>query len=183
MINADHLLENIDYITSPNFNERPRGVSLDLIVIHAISLPPGEFSNNLIPDFFSNKLKPFKHPYYDVIADLHVASHVVIKRDGNIIQFAPFDKRAWHAGKSEYQGRQGCNDFSIGIELEGWDYTLFTKKQYTVLVQVINALLKHYPTLSAEQIVGHSEIAPGRKTDPGAYFDWDYFFALLREEI
>ena len=144
----------------------------ELIVIHNISLPPEQFGGPWIDALFCNRLPADGHPYFQAIATLQVSTHLLIRRDGELVQYVPLELRAWHAGLSEYQGRQSCNDFSIGIELEGSDTTTFTDPQYECLIRVVDALLQHYPTLAARHIVGHSDIAPGRKSDPGPYFDW-----------
>ena len=167
-----HWLTNVKRIASPNYDERPDPADISLVVVHCISLPQGEFDNPHIDELFCNKLNPDDHPYFKEIFQLTVSAHLLIKRDGSCVQYAPFDKRAWHAGKSNYQGRERCNDFSIGIELEGTESTPYTEAQYIQLKEVIAALLKSYPKLSKNQITGHSDIAPGRKTDPGASFDW-----------
>jgi AmpD protein len=159
-------------VLSPNFDERPLGTSLSLIVVHGISLPPGEFGNGWIDRFFCNDLPADAHPYFATVQDLTVSAHVLIARDGTLTQYVPFDRRAWHAGKSEHCGRSACNDFSIGIELEGTDDLPYSSAQYTALGKLIAALRRAYPPLRRAEIVGHSDIAPGRKTDPGPAFDW-----------
>lgn len=169
---ATGLLAGVRQVLSPNFDARPKGVAADLIVVHGISLPAGEFGGPWIDHLFAGDLRPDAHPSLGEVATLRVSAHAVIRRDGNITQYVPFEMRAWHAGQSQYQGRNGCNDFSIGIELEGTDETPYTDAQYESLVTLIDALLATYPTLSAERIAGHSDIAPGRKTDPGPAFDW-----------
>ena len=168
----NHRLEGIRFIESPNQDHRPLLEDLDLIVIHCISLPPGQFGTEGIIELFTNRLDPEEHPYYQGIASLKVSSHLVIRRDGEIIQFVPFDRRAFHAGISSYQGREACNDFSIGIELEGTDDTGYEAIQYDQLNLVIDALMTTYPTLSRSRMAGHQEIAPLRKTDPGPFFEW-----------
>jgi len=175
-----HWLSDIIHTPSPNFDERPDPSDISLLVIHCISLPPHEFGNNYIDQLFCNQLNPDEHPYFKEISQLKVSAHILIKRDGTCVQYVPFDQRAWHAGQSVYQGRERCNDFSIGIELEGTEQTPYTDQQYSQLTEVIDALVKHYPTLSKQHITGHSDIAPGRKTDPGAAFDWQRLFDLLR---
>ncbi|MDD5269308.1 MAG: 1,6-anhydro-N-acetylmuramyl-L-alanine amidase AmpD [Methylococcales bacterium] len=167
-----HWLTGIARIPSPNYNERPDPADISLLVIHCISLPPGEFNNAYIDQLFCNLLNPDDHPYFIEIYQLTVSAHLLIKRDGSCVQYVPFDKRAWHAGKSSYRGRECCNDFSIGIELEGTDSIAYTEEQYAQLAAIIDLLLKNYPKLSKQHIVGHCDIAPGRKTDPGASFDW-----------
>ena len=176
---ASHLLEQADYIPSPNMDDRPEGSDINLLVLHSISLPPGEYGGNSIEQLFTNSLPSDAHPYFQQIHQLEVSAHVLIKRDGSIIQFVPFNKRAWHAGESCYQGNERCNDFSIGIELEGTDTDIFENRQYETLVKLVKALCKHYPSISIQRIAGHSDIAPGRKTDPGSGFDWDRVSALL----
>ena len=171
----NHLIKNIKYIRSPNFNERSQNSSIKLIVIHAISLPPKEYGGDYVENFFLNKLKISDHEYFKEIKDLKVSSHLYIKRDGEIIQFVPFDKRAWHAGISNYKGKEDCNDFSIGIELEGCDDDIYEEEQYKSLIQVTKALIKEYDLISKKRITGHSDIAPERKTDPGKYFEWNRY--------
>jgi len=173
-------LSEAEFIASPNFDERPNPEDISLIVIHNISLPPGEFGGPWISDLFTNKLDPNYHPFFREIHEMEVSSHALIRRDGSIIQYVPFHKRAWHAGKSNYQGRERCNDFSIGIELEGSDHTPFEDSQYLQLNRLIKALWSTYDTLSSEALSGHSDIAPGRKTDPGPFFDWSRLRKLLK---
>jgi N-acetyl-anhydromuramoyl-L-alanine amidase len=167
-------------VASPNFDARPDGVSPDLIVVHGISLPPGEFGGPWIERLFLNTLPWDEHPYFKQIEGLKASSHLLVRRDGELVQFVSFNQRAWHAGVSSYQGRERCNDFSIGVELEGVDGSAYEPIQYRKLAEVINALCDAYPTLSRERIAGHSDIAPGRKTDPGIAFDWPRLHALLR---
>jgi N-acetyl-anhydromuramoyl-L-alanine amidase len=167
-----HWLTDITRISSPNCDERPDPADISLLVIHCISLPPGEFDNTYIDQLFCNLLNPDEHPYFKEIYLLTVSAHLLIKRDGSCVQYVPFNKRAWHAGKSSYEGRECCNDFSIGIELEGSESIDYSEEQYVQLAAVIDTLLKTYPKLSRQRITGHSDIAPGRKTDPGASFDW-----------
>ncbi|SMN12105.1 N-acetylmuramoyl-L-alanine amidase AmpD [uncultured Candidatus Thioglobus sp.] len=164
----NHLLEFAEQIPSPNQNERPEG-EVSLLVIHNIVLPPGEFDNDYIVQFFTNQLDYNAHPYFQTLIGVEVSAHLLIKRNGSVVQFVPFDKRAWHAGRSSFKGRENCNDFSIGIELEGADDIDYTDEQYQMLNKTIKTLKSQY---SLTDIVGHSEIAPGRKTDPGAAFDW-----------
>jgi AmpD protein len=170
---VEHRLDSAKYLPSPNYDERPDSNDLSLIVIHCISLPPGEFGGDWIDRLFTNTLDPTAHPYFSGIHQLRVSAHLLIPRDGNLTQYVPFNLRAWHAGESSYQGRNRCNDFSIGIELEGSEYIPYTEQQYTKLSSVIYTLLDTYPSLSWERIVGHSDIAPTRKTDPGPSFDWN----------
>ncbi len=176
---ATHLIVGADYIASPNMDDRPEGADINLLVIHSISLPPGEYGNDSIVKLFTNSLPADEHPYFQQIHQLEVSAHVLIKRDGSIIQFVPFNKRAWHAGESCYQGNQRCNDFSIGIELEGTDTDLFENSQYDALVELVKTLCKHYPSITTRRIAGHSDIAPERKTDPGSGFDWNKLSSLL----
>jgi len=178
---AQHWLTDVTRIPSPNFDERTDPADISLLVIHCISLPPGQFDNHYIDQLFCNQLDPDEHPYFKDIYPLKVSAHVLIRRDGTCVQYVPFDKRAWHAGQSSYHGREQCNDFSIGIELEGTESIAYDDKQYEQLAAVIKLLLKTYPKLSQWRISGHSEIAPGRKTDPGASFDWKKLWVLLNE--
>jgi AmpD protein len=167
-----HWLSSAQYIPSPNFDDRSDASDISLLVIHCISLPPGEFGGDHINQLFCNCLNPSEHYYFKEIYQLKVSAHLLIKRTGDIIQYVPFDKRAWHAGVSSYQGRERCNDFSIGIELEGTEFVPYTDVQYDALNAVIAVLQETYPKLSKQAITGHSDIAPERKTDPGASFDW-----------
>ena len=164
---------------SPNCDERPEGESISLLVIHNISLPPGEYGAARIREFFCNELDCDAHPYFDQLRGTEVSSHLLIERFGHILQFVPFDQRAWHAGQSSFEGRENCNDFSIGIELEGTDDDAYTEAQYTSLARVTKALMLAYPGITSERISSHSAIAPGRKTDPGAAFDWSCYLSLL----
>jgi N-acetyl-anhydromuramoyl-L-alanine amidase len=166
-------------VPSPNCDDRPAGTTPDLIVVHGISLPPGEFGGPWIDRLFTNSLPPHQHPYFAEVAPLKVSSHLLIRRDGAVVQYVPLHRRAWHAGVSNYRGREKCNDFSIGIELEGTDEGAYEPAQYRALCESVVALCQAYPTLSREHIAGHSDIAPGRKTDPGVGFDWPRFKALL----
>jgi AmpD protein len=172
-------LETAKIVLSPNFDTRPTEGDLSLIVIHCISLPPGEFGDDWIDRLFTNALPKDAHPYFEGIAHLRVSAHVLISRDGAVTQYVPFEKRAWHAGASCYHGRTACNDYSIGIELEGTEFTEYTEAQYSCLIDVIESLLAHYPTLSRDAITGHSDIAPERKTDPGPSFRWELFYQML----
>lgn len=167
-----HWLSDATRIASPNFDERADAGDISLLVIHCISLPAGEFGGEYINQLFCNTLNPDDHPYFQTIYQLKVSAHLLIRRSGEIVQYVPFDKRAWHAGVSCYQGREKCNDFSIGIELEGTESVPYTDEQYEQLNAVIAVLLENYPALSKQHITGHSDIAPERKTDPGASFDW-----------
>ncbi|MBN2808783.1 MAG: 1,6-anhydro-N-acetylmuramyl-L-alanine amidase AmpD [Deltaproteobacteria bacterium] len=159
-------------IPSPNFDERPSGMVIDLVVIHAISLPPGKFGSGRVVDFFTNTLDPQVDPYFAEIAALKVSSHYFIDRQGKIIRFVPEAKRAWHAGVSRFQGRSNCNDFSLGIELEGDDFTEFSEIQYQRLSELLQLIKIRFPAVTSERIVGHCHIAPQRKSDPGPFFDW-----------
>lgn len=162
-------VEEAKHIPSPNADARTDGQTIDLVVIHNISLPPGSFGGNGVIDLFTNQLDPTAHPYYATIHTLKVSAHFLIRRDGTLIQFVACGQRAWHAGVSSWQGRERCNDFSIGIELEGDDFTPFEDAQYVTLNRLLSALRQHYPITG---ITGHADIAPGRKTDPGPHFDW-----------
>lgn len=174
-----HWLTGISHIPSPNVDDRSDPDDISLLVIHCISLPPGEFGQDFISQLFCNQLNPDDHAYFKEIHELKVSAHLLIKRDGSCVQYVPFNKRAWHAGVSVYEGRERCNDFSIGIELEGTETVAYTQEQYGQLAQVVKALLKTYPKLSVARITGHSDIAPGRKTDPGPSFIWENLFHLL----
>ncbi|WP_151702919.1 1,6-anhydro-N-acetylmuramyl-L-alanine amidase AmpD [Nitrincola alkalilacustris] len=178
----EHLLVPAEQVASPNFNERPAG-EVSLLVIHNISLPPGEFGAGYITDLFCNRLDPDAHPYFAEIAHLQVSAHLLITRTGRVVQYVPFDKRAWHAGASCFEGRDNCNDFSIGIELEGTDDTPYTSEQYDVLSVVTRALMKAYPAITPQRITGHCDIAPDRKTDPGPIFDWPRFIGSLQSTL
>ncbi|MCL9643282.1 1,6-anhydro-N-acetylmuramyl-L-alanine amidase AmpD [Rahnella victoriana] len=165
-------------VVSPHFDLRPDDEIPSLLVIHNISLPPGKFGGPYIDQLFTGTLNPQDDPYFEGIHQLRVAAHCLIRRDGEIVQYVPFDKRAWHAGVSSWQGRERCNDFSIGIELEGTDFEPFTDAQYRSLAAVTELLIKHYP-INLDAITGHSDIAPGRKTDPGPEFDWAFYRKLI----
>lgn len=167
-----HVFTGVRYCPSPNQDARPAPDDISLLVIHGISLPPNAFGGPWIHRLFTNRLDGRGHPFFAEIAHLRVSAHLLIRRDGHLVQFVPFDRRAWHAGVSEYAGRSACNDFSIGIELEGTDTTPYTPSQYRRLVAVSALLLRHYPRMSPDRIAGHCDIAPGRKTDPGPAFDW-----------
>ncbi len=169
---ATGLLADVRQVLSPHFDARPNGTAIDLVVVHGISLPPGEFGGPWIDRLFTGNLPADAHPYFREIAGRRVSAHTLVRRTGEIVQYVPFGERAWHAGASQYQGRSSCNDFSIGIELEGTDNRPYSDAQYDQLAVLIEALLAAYPSLSRERIVGHSDIAPGRKTDPGPAFDW-----------
>lgn len=170
--------QGIQHCPSPNFNERPQG-EISLLVIHNISLPPGQFGTGQVQAFFSNCLQADAHPYFADIASMTVSAHFLIERDGTMVQFVSCLDRAWHAGASYFEGRENCNDFSLGIELEGTDHLPFTDAQYAALAQLTQALQAAYPAITVARICGHSDIAPGRKTDPGPAFDW----ARLRSSL
>lgn len=169
---VNHLISSAEFRESPNCSERPSGANVTLLVIHNISLPPGHFGGIYISDFFQNKLDVSADQYFEEIKNLKVSSHLLIDRLGKVIQFVPFNKSAWHAGISFFKGQENCNDFSIGIEMEGSDSTEYTNEQYESLKELTLSLMKSYPKIELESIVGHSDIAPGRKTDPGEFFDW-----------
>jgi AmpD protein len=177
------LLKNARQCPSANFDSRPDINDISLIVIHNISLPPGKFGEEWIDKLFTNQLPRDKHPFFAEIYTLRVSSHLLIRRDGEIVQYVPFHKRAWHAGISRFQGRESCNDFSIGIELEGTDNQAFTDIQYTQLETIIKQLQQQYPSLKKGNITGHQHIAPERKTDPGAYFDWQRLSLALNQDL
>lgn len=179
MISADGWLQEAVRCPSPNFNRRPDGMPIELLVIHNISLPPGEFGGGWVQRFFQNNLDPNSHPYFSAIAEMQVSAHLFIERNGGVTQFVSFLNRAWHAGVSRYGERDNCNDFSVGIELEGTDELAYTAQQYKVLADVTQQLLAAYPSLSSANITGHSDIAPGRKTDPGPAFDWVLYRQML----
>jgi AmpD protein len=174
------LLEQARQLPSPNVDTRPEGLLPDLIIVHGISLPPGEYGGSWIDQLFTNSLPPDAHPYFKQIEGLKVSTHILIRRDGELVQYVPFQLRAWHAGVSNYQGRERCNDFSIGIELEGSDDEAYEAAQYQVLAQLIISLCAHYPSLTSQRVVGHSDVAPGRKTDPGEAFDWPRLRAMIK---
>ncbi|MEH6457800.1 MAG: 1,6-anhydro-N-acetylmuramyl-L-alanine amidase AmpD [Cocleimonas sp.] len=180
---SNDLLINARQCPSPNCDERLSGIDPDLIVIHNISLPPNQYGGEGIDQLFTNCLDRDEHPYYADIHQLRVSSHLLIRRDGEVVQYVPFNKRAWHAGVSEYQGRDVCNNFSIGIEMEGSDFEAFTEDQYRALEETINILLDSYASLSASAITGHEHIAPGRKTDPGPFFEWHRLAEAFSEEL
>ncbi len=173
------LLSTAIYHRSPHADLRPENVAIDMIVVHCISLPPGEFGGGAIEDFFCGQLNVAAEPYFSSIANLRVSAHLLIKRSGEILQFVPFHQRAWHAGESFYQGKAHCNDFSIGIELQGADDIPYEQIQYQQLATVAQQLMQVYPSITKDRIVGHVDIAPGRKTDPGPAFDWTYLKGIL----
>ena len=165
----------------PNHDERPDNCEIELLIIHNISLPPGEYGGHWIDDLFNNRLDPLAHPYFEHIYSLKVSSHLLIRRNGEIVQYVPMNRRAWHAGKSTFQGKNQCNDFSIGIELEGTDTQAYTILQYTKLIQATLDIIKLYPNITVDRIVGHADVAPERKTDPGPSFDWVYYRSMLQQ--
>lgn len=168
-INANGIVNCAKQIASPNYDDRPDDCCIDMIVIHNISLPPQQYGGNGIIELFTNQLNPSEHPYYATIHEAKVSAHFLIRRDGELLQFVPCVNRAWHAGISHWNNRERCNDFSVGIELEGSDFEAFTEMQYQTLNSLIKSLQEKYPI---RNIVGHSDIAPNRKTDPGPFFDW-----------
>lgn len=174
-IDGRGLARGAPFMESPNCDERPAGAGIDLLVIHAISLPPGEFGGAAIADLFLNRLDTRAHPYFAALAGVRVSAHFFIDRHGAPVQFVPCGKRAWHAGVSSWNGRPRCNDYSIGIELEGCDELPFEDAQYSTLASLTRALRRSYRVAS---IAGHSDVAPGRKTDPGTHFDWARYLAL-----
>ena len=180
-------LSNARRVTSPFFNSRPSKqvehtsqAEVSLLVIHNISLPPNQFGSDDVERLFTGTIDASKHPFFETIKQLQVSAHLFIRRDGELVQFVPFCERAWHAGVSSFQGHTGCNDFSIGIELEGTDDLPFTDAQYEQLTDVTKSIQFHYPAISLGRIVGHNDIAPGRKTDPGLFFDWPRFRLGIR---
>lgn len=175
----DGWLNTARHAPSPNFNARPANTPISLLVIHSISLPPCEYGGAWIENFFQNKLDADAHPYFKTIGALKVSSHLLIRRDGEAVQFVSFDDRAWHAGVSQFEGVSDCNNFSIGIELEGCNDDGYTPMQYRRLASITKLLQKHYPMITASRIAGHCQIAPERKTDPGPHFAWERYYALL----
>ena len=168
---------------SPNRDARPEGAAPDTVVLHGISLPPGEFGGAEIEALFSNKLDWDAHPYFGEIRGLEVSAHLLIRRDGELVQFVALTERAWHAGDSRFRGRARCNDFSIGIELEGEDETPYDDRQYAVLPGILKAISTAYPDITPREIAGHCDIAPGRKSDPGAAFDWLRLYDALGDTL
>lgn len=175
-------LEEIRRVESPNYDPRP-AAAIDLLVLHSISLPPGEFGGDHIDRLFRNELDPNAHPFFAGIASLRVSAHLLINRHGEITQYVPFTHRAWHAGVSEFAGRGDCNDYSIGIELEGCDDATFTPEQYVTLTEITALITSHWPAITLDRIVGHCHIAPDRKTDPGPTFDWESWRASLSARL
>lgn len=171
-LRASGRIASARWCASPNYNARPEGQTPSLLVVHNISLPPGQFSGDAIEQFFCNQLDPSAHPYFQTIAEMKVSSHLLIRRDGAVLQFVNLRDRAWHAGRSSFEGEVECNDFSVGIELEGEDNTPYTNAQYDQLSALCALIMAAWPDITPERITGHSDIAPGRKTDPGPAFDW-----------
>lgn len=174
-------LQNARHVPSPNYGERPQGEAVSLLVLHNISLPPGVFGGDEVERFFSNTLDFDAHPWFEEIRGVCVSAHLFLRRDGELVQFVSLDDRAWHAGSSCFRGRDECNDFSIGIELEGCDDIPYTDAQYRELTRLCVFLRDAYPTIDSDAITGHSDIAPGRKTDPGDAFDWSRFWNSITE--
>jgi AmpD protein len=171
-VDANGWVSGVRRLVSPNHDSRPPGTAIDLLVIHNISLPPGEFGSQAVAQLFTNTLDTAAHPFYAQLEELKVSAHFLIQRTGNVIQFVPCSKRAWHAGVSVWRGRTACNNFSIGIELEGTDFLPFSDQQYAALIRLTRVLKRAFPI---REITGHSDIAPGRKTDPGPMFDWQRY--------
>lgn len=177
-LTEDGLLEGVRYVASPNCDERPGGCGVELLVIHYISLPPGKFGGPEIEQFFTNRLDPGAHPFFATISELAASVHFLVRRNGEVIQFVPCAKRAWHAGESSWRGRSRCNDFSIGVEVEGDGEVPFTTAQYRRLAALTKVLKRRYPI---SEIVGHSDIAPSRKSDPGPQFDWARYRSMVEQ--
>lgn len=171
-VTDDHWLSPVKRLASPNCNPRPDPAAIELVVVHGISLPPGRFGGGFVEALFQSRLDLSAHPTFASLEGVAVSSHLFLSRRGAVTQFVPFDQRAWHAGASAWRGRPGCNDFTVGVELEGTDEQPYTRSQYRKLRRVLRALCDRYPRLSPEAVVGHFEIAPGRKTDPGPFFEW-----------
>ncbi|MGD2076048.1 MAG: 1,6-anhydro-N-acetylmuramyl-L-alanine amidase AmpD [Gammaproteobacteria bacterium] len=166
-------------VPSPNCDDRPEGCEVSLIVVHGISLPPGEYGGRWIDDLFTNRLDPAAHPYFATVCAARVSAHVLIRRNGDLVQYVPFHRRAWHAGPSRYRSQEACNDFAIGVELEGQDHEAYERIQYQRLALLVGVLRARFPGIGPADIVGHCHIAPGRKTDPGPAFDWARLRSLL----
>lgn len=184
-LQADGWISGARCSPSPNYNQRPQGQSVSLLVIHNISLPPGQFGGPHVEDLFLNRLDCTADPYFHALEGVRVSSHLLIRRDGELVQFVSLRDRAWHAGRSSFEGRTECNDFSVGIELEGTDHEPFTDQQYDCLLAVTHILMAAFPAITADRIVGHEHIAPERKTDPGPAFDWQRYLdrlSLLKPE-
>ncbi len=183
LIDKQGWLQDQQIILSPNFNERPVTEDIRLIVVHGISLPPGEYGGGYVEQLFTNQLNAAEHDFFASIKGLQVSAHCFINRSGELIQFVSFNKRAWHAGISNWQGSENCNDFSIGIEMEGTDEEPYEEVQYQQLAKLVISLRKQYPAIQEQSICAHSDIAPGRKTDPGPYFDWIKLTQLIKNSI
>lgn len=181
-IDGDGWIVEADKVISPNCDERPNGEEIDLLVVHGISLPAGEFGTPYIDQLFTNQLDT-DAPEFEPLTDLRVSAHLLIKRDGQLVQYVPLSKRAWHAGVSSFRGRERCNDFSIGVELEGVDDIPYTDIQYDRLAVLVATIREEYPLIVKERIVGHSDIAPGRKSDPGPVFEWKRLFEKMETEL
>ncbi len=179
-LSIDHWLNEVQRIPSPFYDERPDSKDISLLVIHNISLPPGQFGGPYIEQLFTGKLNPTDHPFFKKIYTFRVSAHCLVRRDGSVIQFVPFNARAWHAGVSSFAGRARCNDFSIGIELEGTDFTAYTQKQYETLATLTHLLQLAYPLIIDQRITGHQFIAPLRKSDPGLSFNWGKYHKLRK---
>ena len=178
-IDRDGILCGVRFVESPNQDERPAGCEPEVLIIHCISLPPGEYGGGAVEAFFCNHLDGSAHPYFGEICELKVSAHFLILRDGELLQFVPTTCRAWHAGESRCMGREAVNDFSIGIELEGLDSDGYTQPQYDALISLTRAMFRRHPDLGRDNIYGHSDISPGRKLDPGPQFDWDLYRAAV----
>lgn len=173
-------LTGVKLCPSPNYNGRPQDAAISLLVVHNISLPPGQFGTDCVAQFFQNQLDHSTHPYFERLRDMQVSAHCLIDRAGGVTQFVSFDDRAWHAGRSSFDGVDECNDYSIGVELEGTDDIPYTKQQYVSLSELARLLMLEFPAITPSRITGHSDIAPGRKTDPGPAFDWEKLHVLLK---
>jgi Negative regulator of beta-lactamase expression len=180
LINEQGWLTEARYCPSPFYNQRPENEPISLLVVHGISLPPGQFGGPYIDALFTGHLDPDFHPYFAAIAHLEVSAHCLIRRDGEVVQYVSFLDRAWHAGRSQFEGRENCNDFSIGIELEGTDDSGYTEAQYQQLAMLTTAIQDAFPAITPARITGHADVAPGRKTDPGASFDWEQYRTLIK---
>ena len=179
MINQDGWLTKARKVPSPHFDKRPVNNDISLLVIHNISLPPGQFGGDDIEQFFTGKLDITKHPYFSYLQNMRVSAHCLIRRDGEVVQFVSFLDRAWHAGLSSFAGRERCNDYSIGIELEGSDFVAYTEEQYQALAELSQQITQRFPDIIPSRITGHQYIAPSRKSDPGLVFDWQKYYDLL----
>jgi len=174
-IATNYWLEGARHVPSLHYDARPNAAEISLLVVHNISLPPGQYGGNAIEDFFTGQLDQNDHPFFNVIHQMRVSAHCLVRRDGEIVQFVPFNMRAWHAGKSSFAGVDKCNDYSIGIELEGTDFDAYTDQQYQALALLTSLLKRSFPLITSERITGHQYIAPLRKSDPGLTFDWRRF--------